>query len=336
MKLEQASLFFSLLIVSGVGVTGCAADTADASSPDDAAEEVAESEDAITGRPSNLGYFIVTRHDTRKCISPICGGFFVKRVNQATTTCADGTKQAECYVSSFSLGGIGLSAREESELRGAVETGKALVKARMYKQKFNGTVLGTLKANEGWLGATGGTPDGTFYRAADNGMRCVKAPCPSTTAYALNGGGDDYNVIKVGFASTATPASQESLDRASAALGTTEGVLFAGGIALPKCLPTANCGPFATVSEFYLRVTRREGKGCGSWSGLGCNANQFCSWAAKDICGAADAGGTCAYKPDFCPQVYMPVCGCDGQTYSNACTANGAGTSVSSAGACAK
>ena len=334
MKLEQASLFFSLLLLSGVA--GCAADTgADANGADDATEEVAESEDAITGRPSNTGYFIVTRRDMRKCMSPICGGYVVKRVNQATTTCADGSKQAECYVSSMTYGGIGLSAREESEFRGAFESGKALVKARMYKQKFNGHTLGVLKASEGWAGATGSAPDGTFYRAADNGIRCIKAPCPSTTAYGLNNA-DDHNLIKVNLGNTATPADQDSLDRAATALGTTEGILFAGGIALPKCLPTANCGPFAMVSEFYLRVTRREGKGCGSWSGLGCNAGQFCSWAQADICGAADAGGTCAYKPDVCPQVYMPVCACDGTTYSNACMANAAGASVSSTGACAK
>jgi hypothetical protein len=67
-----------------------------------------------------------------------------------------------------------------------------------------------------------------------------------------------------------------------------------------------------------------------------CNAGQHCSWKAEDICGAADAPGSCSYKPEMCPQVYAPVCACDGQTYSNSCMAAAAGASVSSQGACAK
>lgn len=339
MKLSAASFFFASSFLA-LTLSGCAADTTDASDADESTEEVAESEDAITGAPSNYGYFAVTRRDFRKCASPMCGGFFVKRVNEAKTRCADGTKQAECYVSAIQLTGIGLSAREESELRVAVEGGKALIKARTYKKKLNGQQIGTLKANEGWLGATGSTPDGTFYRVADNGIRCVTTPCPSTTAYTLNSN-DQHNLVEVNLQGTATPASQESLDRAGQALGTKEGILLAGGIALPKCAPPApginsNCGPFASASELYLRVTRREGQACGFWGTMSCNAGQYCNWKAEDICGAADANGFCTYKPEVCSDVFAPVCACDGKTYPNACMAAGSGYSVSSEGACAK
>lgn len=334
MKLRPLSFFFAASFLSLASLAGCAADTSEDTSNADDSEEVAETEDAITAGPSNFGYYAVTRRDFRKCVSPICGGWYVKRVNAATTQCADGSKQAECYVSAIQLTGIGLSDREETEFRAAVESGKALIKARVYKKKFNGTYYGTLKANEGWLGATGSTPDGTFYRAADNGIRCITTPCPSTTVAQLNGN-DSYNVIKVNLANTATPASQESLDRAAQALGTKDGILLAGGIALPKCLPNSNCGPFASASEFYLRVERREGKGCGFWTTTSCNAGQYCNWKAEDICGAADAAGTCTYKPEVCNKMYAPVCACDGKTYSNACMAAAAGASVSSEGACA-
>ncbi len=332
MNLQRASLFFSFALATSLA--GCAAETSnDPAGAADGAEEVAASEDAITGAPSNAGYYVVTRHDNRKCVSPLCGGYFVKRVNQATTLCADGTKQAECYVAALTFNGMGLSPREADDFRTALESGQALVKARSYKSVFNGTTLGTLKASEGWVAATGSAADGTFYRVADNGIRCITAPCPSTTAYALNVG-DDHNVINVNLANTATPADPATLDRGMQAVGTTEGLLIAGGIALPKCKPGSNCGPIAIASEFYLRVTRREGKGCGARSNLGCNAGQFCNWKTADICGAADAGGTCAYKPQVCNHLFAPVCGCDGQTYSNACHANAAGTSLSNTGAC--
>ena len=52
------------------------------------------------------------------------------------------------------------------------------------------------------------------------------------------------------------------------------------------------------------------------------------------ICGAADASGKCAYKPEMCITLYKPVCGCDGLTHGNACEAASAGVSVSSEGEC--
>jgi Kazal-type serine protease inhibitor domain len=332
MKLATTLFPLFLLSVTFAG-SGCAAQADDASDDEVAVDEA---EAAVTGAPSNFGYFQVTRRDLRKCIQPLCGGFFVKRVNEATTLCADGTSQPECYVASIELNGVGLSPREESEFRTALEAGKALIKARTYKKTWKGHTLGVLKGNEAWLGATGSTPDGTFYRAASNGIVCITAPCPSTTAYKLNASASEsYNVIAVHLDSTANPADDASLNAAQNALGTTEGILLAGGVALPKCLPGSNCGPFVSASEFYLRVTRREGKSCGSWSGLGCNAGQFCSWKPEDICGAADAPGTCAYKPQACIQLYDPVCGCDGKTYGNACSAASAGVSVVSQGECA-
>jgi hypothetical protein len=46
------------------------------------------------------GYYTV-RRDFRKCVSPICGGYFIKQVNLKATPCVDGVFREECYVSAI-------------------------------------------------------------------------------------------------------------------------------------------------------------------------------------------------------------------------------------------
>jgi hypothetical protein len=74
---------------------------------------------------------------------------------------------------------------------------------------------------------------------------------------------------------------------------------------------------------------------CGGRGTPVCPTNQFCNFPASAMCGVADASGTCAAKPQACTEVFSPVCGCDGHTYSNGCFANAAGVSVATKAACA-
>jgi hypothetical protein len=89
------------------------------------------------------------------------------------------------------------------------------------------------------------------------------------------------------------------------------------------------------VSESNVTSTdTKEGKDCGGFAGTLCGAGEFCNYAAQDGCGFADALGKCQPIPQFCTQEAVPVCGCDGETYSNACAANAAGAAVAKDGAC--
>ncbi|MEZ4442997.1 MAG: Kazal-type serine protease inhibitor domain-containing protein [Polyangiaceae bacterium] len=71
---------------------------------------------------------------------------------------------------------------------------------------------------------------------------------------------------------------------------------------------------------------------CGGPNDIACGSGEYCDFGST--CGEGDQLGTCAPIPDACTEPWIPVCGCDGQTYGTACAAAAEGMSVAHDGEC--
>jgi hypothetical protein len=72
---------------------------------------------------------------------------------------------------------------------------------------------------------------------------------------------------------------------------------------------------------------------CAGIAGIPCPDGFACD-LRDPSCQIVDLGGQCVPSGDACPEIYAPVCGCDGVTYSNDCERLRAGATLAHPGTC--
>ncbi len=323
----QTKLALPIAFLALLAVPACAIGTTDQGG-EDQFDQQQEQPDTLA---STSTFYIVTRHDDRKCMYPTCGGWYVKRVNKPTTKCSDGHYASECYVADIDVSGLGLDDAEQAAFSDTFTQGFGLVRGDIVAVDKDGVAVkvSTLKVMEGWTGHAKVQPVDPIYRVTSRGIQCFAYPCPSLHEAKL----DTTTAANIADLDLWIPGLPDDEVNAGYTELHASGVLASGYHVKVK-------GPGGKYNaliadEYYTRAIHHP-KTCGGFVGMTfCTENELCDITAENTCDQYDLPGVCKPRPTECVSgVWAPQCGCDGVTYANECERLLAGARLAHLGSC--
>lgn len=242
------SLVWALPLVSSLVGMGCGAPAGDELSNDDGE---LSADGKADGYDSTYTYYSV-RHDTRRCVAPLCGGYWVKKVN---------SNAAEKYVAEMSFTKAGL---DEYDLQ-TISVAGSIVRGWVNQKTFGSFgKLNVFAASEVWAaGSANPSPTGTYYRLTDKNFVCAKAPCFNIGEAKLN---DNDRATLSGLGG-------KLAGDAGTALFEDDKLIVAGSNQKDRQTGYTKDGKIVVVSEYFRRVKHYTGSTCAN---VKCTADTQC------------------------------------------------------------
>lgn len=251
--------------------------------------------DGKADAPSGAYTYYAIRGDMRRCAWPMCGEFWLSRVNRTSTVCHDNSTATECYTPVLDWSQTDLDQGLQDKLKGqARKPGGvfALVRGRFAKK--NTTTprpeLGRFIVTEAWVAEGENPPDGVFAKVFQNGIRCIAEPCPSLTEKGLN---------------TSNSANIAELDYSPSGLTDRQIEGFVSQYIAPQ-------GIIVAGDRYTYKVSGRSGKGRTVTNGFHMLENTcFVGGCSGQVCSDQQDGlvTTCEFRPEYaCYQDDDAVC----------------------------
>src|SRR3990167_1352304 len=145
--------------------------------------ELNEQGDEVAVADGELGSatrsYVVLRRDLRRCVAPLCGGYWAHDVNRANLN--------ERYVSALDFTNSNLLPEHQDDVRNAGDfEGVLYGKLGPAEARFNTRTFLVTSAWRGMPGVKFNQPADTFYRVVSTSIQCFAAPCPTLSATKLH------------------------------------------------------------------------------------------------------------------------------------------------------